>query len=128
MRPTFTERLERIGEEATGVIDARKPGPLDKIVGQNLVPQVGHFLRFGKEAMAANVEQIAVVILCPADASDVALVHLDDGCRDGCLGEQIGGGQTGGAGADHEDIAAHAGRRLLAAASDAPGVHRKAAP
>ena len=56
------EGAQRIGIEFAAVVDARQPRPLDEIVGQDLVPQVDHFLRLGEEAVAADVEQEALVV------------------------------------------------------------------
>ena len=89
------ERLEgaqRIRVVPAAIVDARQTRPRDEIVRQNLLPEIDHFLRFRKEAVAADVEQEALVTFGTADAADIARVHLDDGGRYLFLGEEVGGG------------------------------------
>ena len=96
------EGLERVGEELAVVVDARQPRPRDEIVGQDLLPQRHDLLRFGEEAVAADVEQEALVVDGAADAADIDRVALDDEDGPRLLGQAIGGGEAGGPGADHE--------------------------
>ena len=57
-----SKALQRIGVELAAVVDARQPRPLDEVVGQDLVPQIHDLLRLGEEAVAADVEQEALVV------------------------------------------------------------------
>jgi hypothetical protein len=94
-------------------------------ISSHFVPQLHHLPGFREEAVAADVEQEALVALGPADAADVALVHLDDGRRYCFLGEKVRGGQAGGTGADHEDITVHgmpAPLMRAPSAGESPGV------
>jgi hypothetical protein len=106
--PEIAQRLEcaqwvRIIFSA--VVDAREARPLDEIVGQNLLPEIDHFLRLRKETMPANVKHEAVVFDRAADAAHIDRILLDHGDREiGIPGEAIGGGQAGRPGADHEDV------------------------
>ena len=61
-------------------------------------------LRLGEEAVAADVEQEALVAGGAADAADIGRIGLDHGDGDALLGQQIGGGQAGGSGADDEHV------------------------
>ena len=54
--------------------------------------------------MAADVEQIALIVDGAADAADIERIALDHDHRARFLGQAIGGGEAGGPGADHEDF------------------------
>ncbi len=105
------EGLERIAVELAAIEDARQPRPLDEIVRQDLVPEIDDLARLGEEAVAADVEEVVLVVHRPADAADgvgVAFDHADVAPR---LGQQVAGRQSGGAGADDQDlgVGTHAG-------------------
>ncbi len=89
------EGLERIGEVAAVVIDARQARALDEVVGQNLFPEVDDLLGLGEEAVPADVEQEILVAGGAADAAHVRGIGLDHRGGNAVLGEQIGGGQPG---------------------------------
>ena len=114
--PRLLQRLEgaqRIRVVLAAVVDARQARPLDEIVGQDLLPQVDHFLRLREEAMPADVEHEAVVFDRAADAADIHRVLLDHDDRGVLLGEAVGGGEAGRPCADHEDVGMDAHRETL---------------
>ena len=53
--------------------------------------------------MAADVEVVALVLGRAGDAADVRGIGFEDGDRHVLLGEEIAGGEAGGAGADDSD-------------------------
>ena len=53
----------------------------------------------GEEAVAADIEAVALVLLGPADAADADRVGLKDDAGHAVAGQLVGGGQAGGAGA-----------------------------
>ncbi len=98
------ERPQRVGVELPTVEDPRQARPLDEVVGQDLVPEVDDLPRLGEEAVAADIEQETLVVHRPADAADVGRVALDHGHALARLGQQIGGGQAGGARTYDQDV------------------------
>ena len=66
---------------------------LDKFVAQNLPPDFVDFLPFAEEAMAADVEQISLVIHRTGNASYDVIAFQHNG-RSAVLGEFVGGGQS----------------------------------
>src|SRR5690606_19121916 len=83
------EGAQRIGVELALVIDAAHPRTLDEVVGQDLVPQIHDLFALREEAMATDVEPIAFVLHCAADATNVGGILLDDRNGFALLGEQI---------------------------------------
>ena len=65
------------------------------------MPHVVDFLGLGEEAVAAEVEAVAVVLLGLGDAAEL-VVSLHDQDRLAALGEVVRSGETGGAAADHQ--------------------------
>ena len=88
------KRAKRIAVEFAFVVNPAHPGPLYKIVRQNLVPEINHFLRFGKKAVAADIKAVAIDLYGPADAADIAFVLFDYGYAITLLRKQIGGRQA----------------------------------
>ena len=98
------EGAQRVGVEPALVEDARQARPLDEVVGQDLVPQRHDLARLREEAVAADVEQEALVIDRAADAADIGRILLDDVDAAAGLGELVGGGEPGRACADNQNI------------------------
>ena len=96
------KRLERVGVELSAIEDAREARPFEKIVGQDFVPEIDDFLGLGEEAMAADVEQKALVVRGAADAADIGRVLLEYEDVAAVFGQGVGGGQASGACADDE--------------------------
>src|SRR5216684_2285165 len=105
--------LERIAEEPALVVDARGARPQEEVVRQDLRPQVLDLFRFGKEAMAADIEMESFVVLCARDSAHVAGIALEDRCRDALLAEEVCGGQARRARAEDRNL------RLVHLQSDA---------
>ena len=76
------------------------------------MPEVVDLLGLGEEAVAAEVEAVAVADLGLGDAADLVL-GLEDDDGPPLLGEQVAGGQAGGAAAEDGD--GRSGRALEAA-------------
>ena len=95
--------LERVLEEGVVVKDARRPRPVEHVVGQDFGPEVFDFLRLGEEAVPADVEVEALVLGRPRDAADVLGVGFEDDHRHVGLRQLVGGGEARGAGTDDED-------------------------
>ena len=98
------ERAQRVGVEFALIIDAAHPRALDEIVRQDLVPQIDHFAALREESMTADVEAKTLVLDGTADPADIDRVLLDHRHALARLGQQIGSGEAGGAGADDGDI------------------------
>ena len=78
-------------------------GRIEHVVGQDLGPQILDFFRLREEAVAADVEVIALVPSRARDAADVLGIGFEHRDRHALLGEEVRGGQPGGAGADDAD-------------------------
>ena len=73
-----------------------------ELLVEHLVPEVVDLLGLGEEAVAAEVEAVAVADLGLGDAADLVL-GLEDDHGVAALGEQVAGGEPGGAAAEHGD-------------------------
>jgi hypothetical protein len=94
--------VEGVVEELAVPVDARHARPLEELLLHHLVPEVVDLLGLGEEAVAAEIEPVAVADLGLGDATDLVLgLQHDD--RAALLGEQVAGGQTRGAAAEHGD-------------------------
>jgi hypothetical protein len=101
---------QRVVDELAVVVDAARPGPEQElVVVEDLVPQGLDPVDLGEEPVAPDVEPVAVADDGAADAAD-RVVGLEDGAGDAGLGELVGGGQAGGAGADDHHPAGGRGR------------------
>ena len=96
-------RLQRIVEELAVVVDAREARHRDELVAEDLVPELFDGRDLGEEAVAADVEAIALVLRGARDAAD-DVVGFEHGDAHSRLGEQIGRRQAGRAGADDHDV------------------------
>ena len=85
--------LERVVEELAVPVDPRHPRALEELLLHHLVPEVVDLLGLGEEAMAAEVEAVAVADLGLGEAADLVL-GLEDDHRPPLAGEQVAGGQT----------------------------------
>ena len=102
--PQRFKGAQRVGIEFALVVDPAHPRAFDEIVGQDLVPQINHLFRFGKEAVAADVEPVAFVLHGSADPADVVLVLFDNRDRESGLGQKVTGGQPSRARPDDRHI------------------------
>src|SRR5919199_6086784 len=110
-RAELRQRLrsfQRIREVLAAVVDARRAGPHQQIVAEDLGPEILDLLRFGEEAMPPDIEVEALVGLRPRDAADVPWIALEDSDGDEALAEQVRRSQAGGPGADDRDVIADA--------------------
>ena len=82
----------------------RQPRAQQELLVEHLVPEVVDLLGLGEEAVAAEVEAVAVADLGLGDAADLVL-GLEDDHRDAALGQQVAGGEPGRAAAEHGDRA-----------------------
>ena len=113
---------QRVVEElraalAVAPVDARHPRALEELLAHDLVPEVVDLLHLREEAVAAEVEAVAVAHRGLRDAAHLVL-GLEHDHRQALLGEQVARGQAGGAGAeDHGRLLGHvrAGRGWLGA-------------
>ena len=77
------------------------------------MPEVVDLLDLGEEAVAAEVEAVAVADGGLGDAADLVL-GLEHDTGEPLLGEQVAGGQAGGAAAEDDGrLLAHVGPRRL---------------
>ncbi len=89
-------------EELAVVVDPAHPRAGDELVAQDLAPDLVDLVALGEEAVAADVEPIALVLVGPADAADQLGVGFEDDAGVAVLGQLIGGRQPGRAAAgDH---------------------------
>src|SRR5581483_1576492 len=73
-RAERVERLQRVGDVAAGVVDAREAPAAEELVAEDLSPGVLDLLVLGEEAVAADVEAVAVVLHRAGQPADVPLV------------------------------------------------------
>ena len=94
--------LERVLEELLVPVDPRLARALEELLLHDLVPEVVDLLDLGEEAMAAEVEAVAVAHLGAGDPADL-IGRLEHDHRLALLGQQVAGGQAGRAAAEHDD-------------------------
>ena len=70
-------RHERVGEELALVVDPREPRPGEELVAEHLVPQALDRLQLREEAVAAEIEPVALELDRLRDPADDA-VGLED--------------------------------------------------
>src|SRR5665213_924043 len=104
--PKCIRRLKRVGEKAVPVIDARQAISRQHLGTKDLGPEVLDLLVLREEAVAADVEPIAVVLDRAGKPPDVAGVLFDHRDRDLVLHQLIGGCEAGRAGAHDHDLPA----------------------
>ena len=101
---------QRIVEELLVPVDARHARALEELLAHDLVPEVVDLLDLGEEAVAAEVEAVAVAHRRLGDAAHLVL-GLQHDHRQPLLGKQVAGGQARGPTAeDHRRLLAHLGR------------------
>ena len=94
--------VERVVEELAAPVDPRHARPAQELLLHHLVPEVVDLLGLGEEAVAAEIEAVAVANLGLRDASDLILrLEHDDGTP--LFGEQISSREAGRAAAEDSD-------------------------
>ena len=94
--------VERIREELAVPEDPRHARAQQELLLHHLVPEIVDLLGLGEEAMPTQIEAVAVADLGLREAADLVL-GLEDDHGHALLGEQVAGGQTGGAAAEDGD-------------------------
>ena len=103
--------VQRVVEELAAPVDARHARTLEELLLHHLVPEVVDLFDLGEEAVAAQIEAVAVTNLGLGDAADLVLrLEHDDGTP--LLREEVSGREAGGAAAEDSD-------RLLGPRTDA---------
>ena len=95
-------RAQRVLDEATPPVDPREPWPDQQLLPQKLLPEVFDLLALGEEAVAAEVEAVAVAKDGAGEAADLPL-GLEDDHRDVPLRQPVGGGEPGRTGPEDGD-------------------------
>src|SRR5205823_3592913 len=90
-------RLERVVEVLPAVVDPRETWAGEELVAEQLLPQLLDRLQLGEEAVASQVEAVALELNGLSDAAHHA-VGLEDGAPDSTLAQNVGGRQPGGPG------------------------------
>ena len=94
--------VERVVEELAAPVDARHARTAEELLLHHLVPEVVDLLGLGEEAVAAQVEAVAVANLGLRDAADLVLrLEHDDGTP--LLREEVPSREAGGAAAEDSD-------------------------
>jgi hypothetical protein len=91
--------LERVVEEVAAVVDPREAAANEQLVPQDLLPEPLDLRELGVEAVSAQVEAIPLELDGLGDASDraVGLQHRPGAVAEG---QDVGGGEPGGSGAE----------------------------
>ncbi len=95
--PEGVGRLERIVEESLVVVDPAEAVAYDQLVAEDLLPDPVHFLALREEAVAADVEAVAFILVGAADPADHRGVGLQDHASVPVPGELVSGREPGGA-------------------------------
>ena len=114
--------LQRVREEAAVVVDARHAAPGEELVAEHLLPEALDRLQLREEAVAAEVEAVAVELDRLGDPADVAVGLEDDRGRP-AAGEHPGAGQARRAGAEHGDADRSSLRLLHRPTLNRPGAN-----
>ena len=94
--------VERVVEELAAPVDARHAGATEELLLHHLVPEVVDLFGLGEEAVAAQIEAVAVANLGLRDAADLVLrLEHDDGAP--LLREEVPSREAGGAAAKDSD-------------------------
>jgi hypothetical protein len=94
--------LERIGQELAVPEDARHARAEQELLAHHLVPELVDLFGLGEEAVAAEIEPVAIADLGLGEAADLVL-GLEDDDGHALLGEQVSGGETRRASAEDGD-------------------------
>ena len=94
--------VERVLEELAVPEDPRLARALQELLLHDLVPELVDLVALGEEAVAAEVEPVAVADLGLGDAADLVL-RLEHDHGHATLREQVAGGQARRATAEHRD-------------------------
>ena len=94
-------RLQRVREVLPSVVDPREAWPGEELVAEHLFPQRVDGLQLREEPVAAQIEAVTLELDRLGQPADDA-VRLEDGCLNAALGEHVGGGQSGRAGAEDD--------------------------
>ncbi len=105
--------VERVVEELAVPEDARHAGAEQELLAHHLVPEIVDLLGLGEEAVAAEIEAVAVADLGLGQAADLVL-GLEHDDRHALAGEQVAGGEPGRASAEdrHRTLAGGGGGRV----------------
>src|SRR5581483_7829878 len=91
----------RVVKVLISIIDPRQTRPFQELVAQHFIPDLPHLPPFGKEAVATDVEKIALVIDRPGDTAD-DVIGFENYRRDVVAGKFIGGSEPGRSAADDD--------------------------
>jgi hypothetical protein len=94
--------VERVVEELPVPVDPGHARPQEELLAHDLVPERVDLLGLREEAVAAEIEPVAVADLGLGDAAHLVLGFEDDD-RTAALGQEVARGQAGGAAAQHHD-------------------------
>ncbi len=94
--------LERVLQELVVPVDPALARALEELLLHDLVPEVVDLLDLGEEAVAAEIEAVAVAHLGARDAAE-HVGRLEDHDRLALLRQLVCGGQAGGPAAEHDD-------------------------
>jgi hypothetical protein len=100
------EGLQRVLEELAAVEDAREPPHLEEALLHHLAPDPLHLGDLREEAVAPDVEQVAVVPHRPGVAAHLRVLLQHD-ARHAGLHQGVRGGEAGGSAADDDDSLLH---------------------
>jgi len=114
---------QRIVQEALVPVDARHARAQKELVVEHLVPEGVDLLGLGEEAVAAEVEAVAVAFLGHRQAAHL-FVRLEHDHRQPLLGQEVGGGEARGASAEHHGGLVEQGPTALRG-RDEPACRRK---
>ena len=113
-RPQLLDHVraaQRIVQELVVPVDPRHARALQELLAHDLVPEVVDLLHLGEEAVAAEVEAVAVAHGGLGDAADLVL-GLEHHHGQALLREQVARREPGGAAPeDHRGLVAHVGPR-----------------
>src|SRR5205823_13846221 len=82
-------------EELAVVVDAAEPRPGQELLAQDLAPEPVDLVALGEEAVPADIEPIALVLVGPADAPDHPGIGFEDDAGLAVLAQLVRGGQAG---------------------------------
>src|SRR5262245_18211592 len=97
--------LERIRKEFSVVVNPGGPGAIEKVILQNVGPEVLHLTRRGEESMAPDMKMETLVFHSPGTTPHITLVGFQDSDTKPVTSQDVCGCQTGGAGAYHDNSA-----------------------
>ncbi len=104
------DRLQGVAEVLAVVVDAGRARTSQEIIAEEIGPVVLDLRGLREEAVAADVEPVALVLGRPRDSANVLGICLKYRGLDASAGEEVGRGESRWSASDDDGVLGHRGR------------------